>query len=155
MLVIRVGARSVSLECQPFCVASHFHVCARHYNAATAAGSPLRLAAPPDSGGGGAVTPSQPEAVPPPRAQLGLAAPLTGRAPQKYLIQNQSGLKVFYWADKVREYCGEMQEIRSELPRLSFVPPSVTVWLCHTLLELGVKRLKQVVYGALCVCRVH
>lgn len=52
--------------------------------------------------GPGAEMPTQPESVPPPRAQLGLAAPVTGRAPQKYLIQNQSGLKVYYWADKVR-----------------------------------------------------
>ena len=44
---------------------------------------------------------AQPEAVPLPAAQLGLAAPATGRAPQKYLIQNQSGLRVYYWADKV------------------------------------------------------
>ncbi len=49
---------------------------------------------------GGAAGP-QPEAIPPLRAQLGLAAPAAGRAPQKYLIQNHSGLRVFYWADKV------------------------------------------------------
>ncbi len=48
----------------------------------------------------------QPEAIPPLRAQLGLAAPAAGRAPQKYLIQNHSGLRVFYWADKVLHAAG-------------------------------------------------
>ncbi len=60
------------------------------------------MASVPGSPAGSHSAVAQPEAVPPVRAQLGLAAPVTGRAPQKYLIQNQSGLRVYYWADKVR-----------------------------------------------------
>ena len=32
----------------------------------------------------------------------GAARPITSRVPQKYLIQNQSGLAVYYWVDVVR-----------------------------------------------------
>ena len=86
------------------------------------------------------MTPSQPEAVPPPRAQLGLAAPVTGRAPQKYLIQNQSGLKVFYWAEKVRGLVETAAERKMSCQDCHIWPSSVTVWLCHLLLNSGAKR---------------
>ena len=36
------------------------------------------------------------------QAQLGMMGAVSERAPQKYLIQNQSGVRLFYWAERVR-----------------------------------------------------
>ena len=38
----------------------------------------------------------------PPQAQLGMKGAVSERAPQKYLIQNHSGVRLFYWAERVR-----------------------------------------------------
>lgn len=43
-----------------------------------------------------------PEAAPAMREQLAVEDEITSRVPQKYLIQNQSGMRVFYWAERVR-----------------------------------------------------
>ena len=43
-----------------------------------------------------------PERVPSLAAQLGMMGSISERAPQKYLIQNQTGLRLFYWTDRVR-----------------------------------------------------
>ena len=42
-----------------------------------------------------------PEAAPAMREQLAVEDEITSRVPQKYLIQNQSGMRVFYWAERV------------------------------------------------------
>ena len=42
-----------------------------------------------------------PENAPKMAEQMAVNADLTSRIPQKYLIQNQSGLRVYYWADEV------------------------------------------------------
>lgn len=44
---------------------------------------------------------NSPEAAPALLAQMA-AKGITSRVPQKYLIQNQSGLTVFYWAEETR-----------------------------------------------------
>jgi hypothetical protein len=46
--------------------------------------------------------PAMSEGKPSIAGQLATLQPVTARVPQKYLIQNQSGLKVFYWVTKVR-----------------------------------------------------
>lgn len=43
----------------------------------------------------------RPESVPALAAQLGMTGAVSERAPQKYLIQNHTGLRLFYWADRV------------------------------------------------------
>ena len=45
---------------------------------------------------------SAPEAAPAMHEQLAVEDNITARVPQKYLIQNQSGMRVFYWAERVR-----------------------------------------------------
>lgn len=44
---------------------------------------------------------AQLEAVPEMQEQMAQRGSITSRVPQKYLIQNQSGLTVFYWVDTV------------------------------------------------------
>lgn len=44
-----------------------------------------------------------PERIPPLGAQLGMTGAVSERAPQKYLIQNQIGIRLFYWADTVSQ----------------------------------------------------
>ena len=44
---------------------------------------------------------SAPEAAPAMSEQLAVEDNITARVPQKYLIQNQSGMRVFYWAERV------------------------------------------------------
>ncbi|KAK9867091.1 hypothetical protein WJX84_006946 [Apatococcus fuscideae] len=41
-----------------------------------------------------------PEAAPAMREQLAVEDEITSRVPQKYLIQNQSGMRIFYWAER-------------------------------------------------------
>ena len=43
-----------------------------------------------------------PEAVPKMQDQMAQRGSITSRVPQKYLIQNQAGLRVYYWAGEVR-----------------------------------------------------
>ena len=43
-----------------------------------------------------------PEAAPEMQEQMAQRGSITSRVPQKYLIQNQSGLRVYYWAGPVR-----------------------------------------------------
>lgn len=42
-----------------------------------------------------------PENAPKISEQMAVNADVTSRIPQKYLIQNQSGLRVYYWGDSV------------------------------------------------------
>ena len=42
-----------------------------------------------------------PEAAPHMQEQMAQRESITSRVPQKYLVQNQSGLRVYYWVDKV------------------------------------------------------
>lgn len=44
-----------------------------------------------------------PEAAPDMEEQLAQNHSITSRVPQKYLIQNQSGLRVFYWSPDVSQ----------------------------------------------------
>lgn len=44
---------------------------------------------------------AQLEAAPQMLEQMAQRGPITSRVPQKYLIQNQSGLAVYYWVDVV------------------------------------------------------
>ena len=48
---------------------------------------------------------SSPENAPLLSEQMAVHGRLTDRIPQKYLIQNQSGLRVFYWAEVVSRSC--------------------------------------------------
>ena len=48
---------------------------------------------------------SSPENAPLLSEQMAVHGRLTDRIPQKYLIQNQSGLRVFYWAEVVSKSC--------------------------------------------------
>jgi len=44
---------------------------------------------------------AQLDAAPQMAEQMAQRGSITSRVPQKYLIQNQSGLTVFYWVDSV------------------------------------------------------
>lgn len=50
-------------------------------------------------GGGNRI--ASPEAPPNMRDQMAQRGSIISRVPQKYLIQNQSGLRVYYWASDV------------------------------------------------------
>ena len=56
----------------------------------------------PTRGPGSMARLAAPENAPKMSEQMAVNADLTSRIPQKYLIQNQSGLRVYYWADEVR-----------------------------------------------------
>ncbi len=56
----------------------------------------------PTHGPGSMARLAAPENAPKMAEQMAVNADLTSRIPQKYLIQNQSGLRVYYWADAVR-----------------------------------------------------
>lgn len=43
-----------------------------------------------------------PEAAPLMHEQMAQRGSITSRVPQKYLIQNQSGLRVYYWVEQVK-----------------------------------------------------
>lgn len=55
----------------------------------------------PSERGDAVAVPYGPERMPSLTAQLGMTGAVSERAPQKYLIQNQTGLRLFYWADRV------------------------------------------------------
>lgn len=48
--------------------------------------------------GEGSARLATPEAAPEMQEQMAQKGSITSRVPQKYLIQNQSGLRVYYWA---------------------------------------------------------
>lgn len=56
----------------------------------------------PTHGPGSMARLAAPENAPKMAEQMAVNADLTARIPQKYLIQNQSGLRVYYWAESVR-----------------------------------------------------
>ena len=56
----------------------------------------------PTHGPGSLARLAAPENAPKMAEQMAVNADLTSRIPQKYLIQNQSGLRVYYWAAEVR-----------------------------------------------------
>ncbi|KAL0018632.1 hypothetical protein WJX77_009530 [Trebouxia sp. C0004] len=58
------------------------------------------LASSPTYGPGPMARLAAPENAPKMAEQMAVNADLTSRIPQKYLIQNQSGLRVYYWADE-------------------------------------------------------
>ena len=60
------------------------------------------LVSSPTHGPGSMARLAAPENAPKMTEQMAVNADLTSRIPQKYLIQNQSGLRVYYWADDVR-----------------------------------------------------
>ncbi len=53
-----------------------------------------------------------PEAAPKMQDQMAQRGSITSRVPQKYLIQNQAGLRVYYWADEVRERVAQHKGIQ-------------------------------------------
>lgn len=59
------------------------------------------LVSSPTKGPGAMARLAAPENAPKMSEQMAVNADLTSRIPQKYLIQNQSGLRVYYWADEV------------------------------------------------------
>lgn len=59
------------------------------------------LVSSPTRGPGSMARLAAPENAPKMAEQMAVNADLTSRIPQKYLIQNQSGLRVYYWADEV------------------------------------------------------
>jgi len=59
------------------------------------------LVSSPTHGPGSMARLAAPENAPKMAEQMAVNADLTSRIPQKYLIQNQSGLRVYYWADEV------------------------------------------------------
>lgn len=59
------------------------------------------LVSSPTRGPGSMARLAAPENAPKMSEQMAVNADLTSRIPQKYLIQNQSGLQVYYWADEV------------------------------------------------------
>ena len=61
------------------------------------------LVSSPTKGPGSMARLTAPENAPKMSEQMAVNADLTSRIPQKYLIQNQSGLRVYYWADEVSD----------------------------------------------------
>ena len=59
------------------------------------------LVSSPTHGPGSMARLAAPENAPKMAEQMAVNADLTARIPQKYLIQNQSGLRVYYWAESV------------------------------------------------------
>ena len=62
------------------------------------------LVSSPTKGPGSMARLAAPENAPKMSEQMAVNADLTSRIPQKYLIQNQSGLRVYYWADEVSRH---------------------------------------------------